>query len=48
MKEPERQIILAALKAAGGNKLRAAQALKINRTTLYKKMAALGIDKGQV
>jgi DNA-binding NtrC family response regulator len=44
MKEPERQIILAALKAAGGNKLKAAQALKINRTTLYKKLAALGID----
>ncbi|MGQ0627375.1 MAG: sigma-54-dependent transcriptional regulator, partial [Phycisphaerales bacterium] len=34
MKEPERQIILQALKSTGGNKLKAAEMLKINRTTL--------------
>lgn len=44
MKEPERRIILDALRATGGNKLKAAELLQINRTTLYKKLRALGID----
>ncbi|MCW5765112.1 MAG: sigma-54-dependent Fis family transcriptional regulator [Phycisphaeraceae bacterium] len=44
MRAPERQIILQALRSSGWNRLRAAEALKINRTTLYKKMKALGID----
>lgn len=44
MKEPEKQIILSALKAANWNRVRAAEALNINRTTLYKKMKSLGID----
>ncbi len=44
MKEPERQIILGALKTTGWNKLKAAELLKINRTTLYKKMKRLNID----
>jgi DNA-binding NtrC family response regulator len=44
LREPERRIILAALKSSGWNRVRAAEVLQINRTTLYKKMAALGID----
>jgi len=44
MKEPERQIILGALKTTGWNKLKAAELLQINRTTLYKKMKRLNID----
>ncbi len=44
MKEPERQIILQALKSTNWNKLKAAEVLKINRTTLYKKMKRLNID----
>jgi DNA-binding NtrC family response regulator len=44
MKAPERQIILQAIRACNGNKLKAAEMLQINRTTLYKKMKVLGID----
>jgi DNA-binding NtrC family response regulator len=44
MREPERRIILDALRQSGWNRLRAAERLQINRTTLYKKMRALGID----
>jgi DNA-binding NtrC family response regulator len=44
MREPEKQIILAALRSTGWNRLKAAEQLKINRTTLYKKMKLLGID----
>lgn len=44
LKEPEKQIILSALKTANWNRVRAAEALNINRTTLYKKMKLLGID----
>lgn len=44
LKEPEKQIILSALKSANWNRVRAAEALNINRTTLYKKMKLLGID----
>ena len=41
--ESERRAILEALEKAGGNKSRAARALGIARSYLYKKMAALGI-----
>ncbi|MBA4029166.1 MAG: sigma-54-dependent Fis family transcriptional regulator [Planctomyces sp.] len=44
MREPERRIILGALRACAWNRARAAERLGINRATLYKKMAALGID----
>lgn len=44
LREPERQAILSALVSCGGNRTRAAMALGIDRTTLYKKMRALGID----
>ena len=44
MRDPERKIILAAIASCNGNKLKAAELLKINRTTLYKKMHSLGID----
>jgi len=40
----EKQIILAALSAAGWNKAAAARALKINYKTLLKRMKRLGID----
>jgi len=43
LREPERQAILSALAACGGNRTRAAVALGIDRTTLYKKMRSLGI-----
>jgi DNA-binding NtrC family response regulator len=38
MQEPEKQIIQATLQAHNGNRQATAQALGINRTTLYKKM----------
>ncbi|MBC7833975.1 MAG: sigma-54-dependent Fis family transcriptional regulator, partial [Phycisphaerales bacterium] len=44
MREPERRILLRALKANGFNRQKTAEQLKINRTTLYKKMKLLGID----
>ncbi|HUT56462.1 MAG TPA: sigma-54 dependent transcriptional regulator [Phycisphaerae bacterium] len=47
MAEPEKQIILDALKAAGGSRKAAARQLGINRTTLYKKMKRFGINDGQ-
>ncbi|MEM1423557.1 MAG: sigma-54 dependent transcriptional regulator [Planctomycetota bacterium] len=43
--EPERRIILSALRANQWNRQQTADALAINRTTLYKKMKALGIDE---
>ena len=46
MREPEKRIILRALKGNGYNRQKTADDLKINRTTLYKKMKALGIDTG--
>jgi DNA-binding NtrC family response regulator len=46
MRAPEKKIILDALRAANWNRVKAAEALKINRTTLYKKMRVLGIDAG--
>jgi DNA-binding NtrC family response regulator len=44
LREPERLIILRSLKANGWNRQKTADDLGINRTTLYKKMRALGID----
>ena len=41
---PERQIILQALRANNWNRAATADALDINRTTLYKKMKRLGLD----
>ena len=41
--EAEREVILAAVAAAGGNKVRAAQALGISRATLYNRINALRI-----
>lgn len=40
----ERAAIIAALQAAGGNKLRAAGQLGISRTTLYRRMRALDVS----
>jgi DNA-binding NtrC family response regulator len=44
LREPERRILLAALEANLWNRQATADALGINRTTLYKKMKTLGID----
>ncbi len=41
---PERQIILQSLRVNGWNRAATADALDINRTTLYKKMKRLGLD----
>lgn len=41
---PERDIILHALRKHGWNRASTADALDINRTTLYKKMKRLGLD----
>jgi DNA-binding NtrC family response regulator len=42
--EPERALLLSALKAYGWNRQITASRLGINRTTLYKKMKRLGIE----
>jgi DNA-binding NtrC family response regulator len=44
LREPERRIILKALEANNWNRQKTAEDLKINRTTLYKKMKQLGIE----
>jgi DNA-binding NtrC family response regulator len=44
MKEPEKQILMRALRTNEWNRQRTAEQLGINRTTLYKKMKSLGID----
>ena len=44
MSEPERRIIRAALEANSWNRQLTAQALEINRTTLYKKMKKYGLE----
>lgn len=44
MLDPERRIILRSLEANDWNRTATAEQLGINRTTLYKKMRALGID----
>ncbi|MFD6347290.1 helix-turn-helix domain-containing protein [Streptomyces roseolus] len=43
LRKAERDIILAAIAAAGGNKLQAARALGVSRSTLYNRMRALRI-----
>lgn len=45
LREPERRVLLAALAAHHWNRQRTAEVLGINRTTLYKKMKQLGIDR---
>jgi DNA-binding NtrC family response regulator len=45
LEEPERRIILDALKARNWNRNETATALGINRTTLYKKIKRLGIEE---
>lgn len=45
LREPERRVLLAALSANHWNRQRTAEVLGINRTTLYKKMKQLGIDR---
>ncbi|MHB9848801.1 sigma-54-dependent Fis family transcriptional regulator [Streptomyces krungchingensis] len=42
-RQAEREIIVAAIEAAGGNKLQAARALGMSRSTLYNRMRALRI-----
>lgn len=44
LEEPEREIILQALRLHNWNRASTAEALDINRTTLYKKMKRLGLD----
>lgn len=45
LEEPEKQILLAALRANDWNRQAAAKDLQINRTTLYKKMKLYHIDE---
>ena len=45
LKDPEKEIILAALREANGNRSKAADKLGVNRTTLYNKMKKYGIGK---
>jgi DNA-binding NtrC family response regulator len=42
--ETERQVIVEALRNAGGNKSKAAKILGIHRTSLYEKMRTHGLD----
>lgn len=44
LREPEKRIILRALAGNAWNRQKTAEDLRINRTTLYKKMKQLGID----
>jgi transcriptional regulator of acetoin/glycerol metabolism len=44
LEQAEVKAILTALRAAGGNKQQASEALGIARSTLYRKMRALGLD----
>jgi len=43
LREPEKQILLAALSAHGWNRQKTSDQLGINRTTLYKKMKSYGL-----
>ena len=45
LREPERRILLKALRANQWNRQATADQLDINRTTLYKKMKAMGLDR---
>ena len=45
LEEPERLLILQALEAHEWNRQATAEAIGINRTTLYKKMRQLGLDR---
>jgi len=45
LEAPERQIILDVLESNGWNRQATAEALGINRTTLYKKMKRLGLEE---
>jgi DNA-binding NtrC family response regulator len=45
MREPERQILLAALRANAWNRNQTADQLGINRTTLYKKIKQYGLEE---
>lgn len=47
LREPEKRIILQALRANQWNRQKTADDLKINRTTLYKKMKLLEIEGGE-
>jgi len=47
MREPERQILLAALEANNWNRQKTARQLEINRTTLYKKIKQYGLDQSR-
>ena len=47
LEAPERQIILEVLESFAWNRHLTAEALGINRTTLYKKMKRLGLEDGQ-
>jgi DNA-binding NtrC family response regulator len=47
LEEPERQIILQVLEAHEWNRNATADALGVNRTTLYKKMKRLGLEDAQ-
>ena len=47
MREPERRLILQALRTSSWNKLHAARTLGISRSTLYKKMKEHGLDPGE-
>ena len=44
LKEPERQILLRALKANNWNRQKTAEQLGVNRTTLYKRLKVLGLQ----
>ena len=44
LRQAEREVIVAAIEAAGGNKVKAARALGVSRATIYNRMRALGIS----
>ncbi len=48
LKGPERRILLKALKANNWNRQKTADQLGINRTTLYKKIKALGLEAAEI
>jgi len=47
LERPEREIILRALRTFGGSRHATADALGINRTTLYKKMKRYSIEMAE-